>query len=99
MRVQEEEAQLSGIEETMARCAAAIAAGQVMPTAEELDVIASGTDHTAEVYRGRKADRPWWDKWERRMWQREVEDAGTAPALAYLLQSLRNVCRRLLNAS
>eukprot|EP00892_Ulva_mutabilis_P004669 jgi/Ulvmu1/2574/UM014_0025.1 len=93
---EEDEADLSRIEVTMERCAAALLDRHELPSAEDLAVLTAGTDHTAETYHARRRDRPWWDTWEQRIWQQEVDGAGTVAAVAYLLESLRLVCRRLL---
>lgn len=99
-RLQEEEAELQELEATMAACAAALADRGAMPSQRDLTIIAAGADHATEEYAGaRRADRPWWDGRERRVWQREVDDAGTPAAIAYLLAALLAACKRLVDAA
>lgn len=98
LRPVQEEVELREIEAALTDAATALAERQAMPARAALEVIATGADHMSEVFSGhRPRDRPWWDGREQRVWQREVDGAGTPFALAYLLGSLLAVSRRLVD--
>lgn len=97
LSVQEAE-ELREIEAAMAEAAEALIKRQEMPQRAALEVIAASADHMSEVFSGhRPRDRPWWDGREQRVWQLEVDGAGTPSALAYLLGSLLTVSKRLVD--